>query len=389
MVRHRARAFLFCVTALLFVSGALPQTLSHDHCHGLRLFRERNPEAALPIMIEALQEFQSSVTANHIGAVYNMAARRLAASNPPRVDEEQVALAAAVRFFRIGARARHTVKKNRATLKSKRYSCLKNFKQPLAQVLRSWGDMLLWLGREQEAQSVFRSKEAKKLWPNPLCRPGIIHPVERRPLSNLPYIFDQGNLPNSNVFTVTRSLLLPIIKQKNKLMESGSSKFWRAQSAGLHYGHTWETLLIWADRGASGVCSGEIRNAEWFVKVCEVVRTLVASTKELQVSKGQIKLSRMYPGTHVRAHAGPTNERFRMHCSIDMPLLVPASSFIRVGDMKRTWGPEGSCFAFRESCEHEVFLSESLPRPRTVLIVDFANPFLREYTSNVASAIEL
>ena len=60
---------------------------------------------------------------------------------------------------------------------------------------------------------------------------------------------------------------------------------------------------------------------------------------------------------------------------------------IRVGDVWRSWSSVNAnvsmdedggnaCFVFREECEHEVRIDETTSRPRTVLIIDFVNPFL-------------
>jgi hypothetical protein len=93
----------------------------------------------------------------------------------------------------------------------------------------------------------------------------------------------------------------------------------------------------------------------------------------------QAKLSRMAPGTRVLPHAGPTNLRLRLQ----LPIRVhqQSSSRMRVGSQWRTWKVNES-FVFDESCEHEVEVGGNLPR--TVLLMDFANPLLlspRDYVS--------
>ena len=88
----------------------------------------------------------------------------------------------------------------------------------------------------------------------------------------------------------------------------------------------------------------------------------------------QVKLSRIASGTHVLPHAGPTNLRLRLQLPIR--LQQAGNSRIRVGLQGwRTW-TMGESFVFDESCEHEVRVIGS--EPRTVLLVDFANPLLLE-----------
>jgi hypothetical protein len=99
----------------------------------------------------------------------------------------------------------------------------------------------------------------------------------------------------------------------------------------------------------------------------------------------QAKLSRMTPGTRVLPHAGPTNLRLRLQ----LPIRVHehGSSRIRVASHGwRTWTTNQS-FVFDESCEHEVEVGGALPR--TVLLVDFANPLLVSKQDYVSVALRL
>jgi hypothetical protein len=71
-----------------------------------------------------------------------------------------------------------------------------------------------------------------------------------------------------------------------------------------------------------------------------------------------------------------------MHCALSVPAkALVVESWMRVGTTNITW-EEGSCFAFDESCEHEVVFHSRTEAAeggdRVVLIIDFANPFLEE-----------
>ena len=90
-------------------------------------------------------------------------------------------------------------------------------------------------------------------------------------------------------------------------------------------------------------------------------------------------LSLLLPGTRIRPHTGPRNDRLRLHCTILSPRNAAK---IRVGP--RIWryynnsnsNVEEECFVFDESCEHEVIFETNDSIPRIVLIVDFVNPSL-------------
>jgi hypothetical protein len=358
--------------ALLFLLRP-PRQRAADHCEGLRVFRRRNPGDALPLLRAALVEVGSSVTLNHIAAVYSMAARRLAAAATP-LGGERKALVTAVKYFRAGARARAQPPSHLVP------ACLREFEQPLSQVLRAWGDALLWLGEEKAARAVFRSSEARQLWKNPFCRPNDMNHPFQEPFDarTLPYFFDSRySVHMSNAFAIVQDTLLPAVG--NAFYKGGQSelRWWTPERAGLHRGRSWATILFWANERPAGVCGAADSERGTFASACALIQRVVESSPELQTRTGQIKLSRMKPGTHVRPHAGPTNARLRMHCSIAMPALDRTTTFLRVGDEKRVWGQTRErCFAFRESCEHEVKVGAELKSDRTILIIDFASPFV-------------
>ena len=339
------------------------------------MFRERRPGDALPHLLNALKEVESSVTLNHVAAVYSMAARRMAAARPTAMAQEQQALALAVKYFEAAA-------KKRAEEYTATPSCLSEFKQPLTQVLRSWGDALIWLGRAHQGRKVFESAEARQFWVNPLCRPNVNHAFQAQyDALTLPYILDEKDLlkAGSNIFSIVQESLLPPIVDSFRSVGTDGTQLWKPERAGLHHGHSWKTILFWANQKSAGVCNGAPDGSDAFAPACANLQRIVENTPILRTKSGQIKLSVMASGTIVRPHAGPTNARLRMHCSVDVPLLDDMTTYIRVGNEKRTWDQvQGSCFAFRESCEHEVKVSAEIGFARTILIIDFNNPFLEQ-----------
>jgi aspartyl/asparaginyl beta-hydroxylase (cupin superfamily) len=117
--------------------------------------------------------------------------------------------------------------------------------------------------------------------------------------------------------------------------------------------------------------------------------TLLNATALAYVADGQAKVSVLPPGAFIRPHSGPTDTRLRVHCTL--AVTGDRAAELRVGTLPSiAWVP-GRCFAFDESCEHEVrvaALSEDsasaageLRDPmhwplRVVLLSDIANIFL-------------
>ena len=137
--------------------------------------------------------------------------------------------------------------------------------------------------------------------------------------------------------------------------------------------------VLWANGRPGPACAAKTP----FHAACKIVHGIIMETPALDVRDGQIKLSLMGPGTTVRPHAGPTNARMRMHCPIhvsptnqDQVGEISEISEIKVGTERKAWDPD-ACFVFREECQHEVVISKSAQSNRVVLIVDFANPFLK------------
>jgi hypothetical protein len=118
-----------------------------------------------------------------------------------------------------------------------------------------------------------------------------------------------------------------------------------------------------------------------------------------QMPGGAVEVSRLAPGTHVRAHCGPYSHRWRLHLPLRVP---PAGAAIRVAADVVQWR-EGKVFLFDDSFEHEVLYANqsdaawSLPDvdgdpipfalplappgdsalPRTVLLIDVWHPLLQ------------
>jgi len=113
-------------------------------------------------------------------------------------------------------------------------------------------------------------------------------------------------------------------------------------------------------------------------KTCELLKSFRAATS---CTRGQIKLSVMFPGTHVWPHTGPTNCRLRAH----LGLVIPHGDLtLRVANQTRTW-KEGEFVIFDDSFEHEVWHKGD--SYRLVLIVDVWHPQLTPQDKSQLSPI--
>ena len=84
-----------------------------------------------------------------------------------------------------------------------------------------------------------------------------------------------------------------------------------------------------------------------------------------------VLFSRLEPGTRIPPHHGLVNTRLVCH----LPLLVPGSAYLRVGNETRAWR-EGEVVIFDDSIEHEAW--NEADQTRVVLLFDIWRPELSE-----------
>jgi len=114
------------------------------------------------------------------------------------------------------------------------------------------------------------------------------------------------------------------------------------------------------------------------------VKSIVSTAEQSVPPTGVISISRLMPGTHVKAHCGPSNIRTRIHLGLQVPSNV---SMIRVAGTVQRW-EQGKAFSFDDSYEHEVWhrgAADSLPR--VVLIIDQWHGNLAQDTKARASTL--
>jgi len=115
-----------------------------------------------------------------------------------------------------------------------------------------------------------------------------------------------------------------------------------------------------------------VANCQRCPKTCALLDKIPEATSLALAKGGEILISILEPGTHLRPHCGPSNNRLTLH----MGLVVPLGCTIRVGDKEpRSW-EQGRCLVFDDSFEHEVW-NKGTGR-RAVLMMNFWHPDITE-----------
>ena len=274
---------------------------------GLAMFHSGELDARTVQLLEGCAE-TDWVALSHAAAAYSMIARRLS-----RVDggKEAAALERAAALFSAAERARQRPQ-------SVPYPQIA-YAQERTLVLRSWGDALAWLGRESDARQVFLRGFDEGLWRHPLCRSTRELPTIR-PTLPLPRFFI-----DASVFPWVTSILQPqldIITAEFRAFSASQAlagkPSGREETAGLHV-HSERGLVAWTQLPlmVNGMIQANACAHGW-KRTCALLRSI----PELQLKQGQAKISVLQPGTVIRPHCGPVNDRLRMHCG----LVVPSES---------------------------------------------------------------
>lgn len=210
------------------------------------------------------------------------------------------------------------------------------------------GLALLFLGREAAARKLWSNAVERGLWGNPLQRPvsRYIPTLSSKPWYNTaeyPFIA----LIETGYKDIKEELLHNLKKRKYIFTE---------ETENLHVGGDWTELRL----KSSGY--GFTKYTEYFPKT-------MAHLLNCGQDFTSIKFSAIQPGTHIRTHTGPSNERLRLH----LTLLHSGGARIRVGNDWHTW-KEGRIIMFDDSWEHEV--NHIGHEMRAVLIMDIWHPDL-------------
>ena len=212
------------------------------------------------------------------------------------------------------------------------------------------GLALIFIDREYLARMLWSNAVSRGLWSNPLQRP-----VSRYVpgLTAKPW-HDKRDYPfiarlEAGYSDIKDELLYNLEHRRHLFTE---------EQENLHVGGDWTELRI----RSSGY--GFTKHTEFFPRTMKHIR-------ECGQEFTSIKFSAIQPGTHIRTHTGPSNERLRVH----LALLHSGGAKIRVGMEWHTW-EQGKAIIFDDSWEHEVIHTGS--DVRVVLIMDIWHPELPE-----------
>ncbi len=210
------------------------------------------------------------------------------------------------------------------------------------------GLALLFLNQELAARKLWANAVNRELWGNPLQRPvsRYVKGLTSRPWYNTaeyPFIarLEAG-------YSDIKEELLYNLKERSYMFTE--------ETENLHVGGDWTELRL----KSSGY--GFTEYTQYFQKTMSHIRGCGQDFTS-------IKFSAIQPGTHIRTHTGPSNERLRLH----LTLLHSGGARIRVGTDWHTW-KEGEIIMFDDSWEHEVIHSGT--KIRAVLIMDIWHPEL-------------
>ena len=222
-------------------------------------------------------------------------------------------------------------------------------------IVGQFGVTLLAVGREDLARALFEDAVNRGIWANVMQRP-VSYRVPG--LTSKPW-YDAQEFG----FTAVLERAYEDIRKELVDVTEGNDLFYtEAENRNSHnIDGSWKTLLVKDRYSYTDLAKKHFQKTiEWLEK-CENDFLLV-------------KFSALDPGTHIRPHTGPSNERLRSHFT----LIHSGGARLRVGSEWRTW-EEGKVVIFDSSWEHEVV--HEGPNRRVVLILDVWHPdYLNHYS---------
>ena len=217
-------------------------------------------------------------------------------------------------------------------------------------IVDQYGLALMYLELEAKARKLWSNAVERGLWENPLQRP-----VSRfvKGLTSKPWY-------NTKEYPFIAKLEAGYKDIKSELLYNMKNRLhlFTGEIENLHVGGEWTELRL----KSSGY--GFTEYTKYFEKTMKHIR-------QCGQEFTSIKFSAIKPGTHIRTHTGPSNERLRLH----LTLIHSGGAKIRVGKDWHTW-EEGKMIMFDDSWEHEVIHSGL--EIRVVLIMDIWHPELPE-----------
>jgi len=134
----------------------------------------------------------------------------------------------------------------------------------------------------------------------------------------------------------------------------------------------WQELNRSKQWSSFHLLKGGVANADHCARCPATARILSGlPLPEIPEHAPEAFFSVLQPGTHIPPHHGVGNYKLVVH----LPLVIPDSCALRVGDETRVWR-KGECLVFDDSFEHEAWNRSG--STRAVLIFDAWNPLITQ-----------
>lgn len=216
--------------------------------------------------------------------------------------------------------------------------------------VNEFGIVLMHLGHEPKARKLFDNAVRMGLWDNTMQRP--VHKYVRG-LTAKPW-HDKNSYP----FVAKLEKGIPDMREELLLNLKERPQIFTEAQENLQVGGKWTEMRI------------KIPGYDGYTKLAQAYfPKTVKHLQECGQDLMNVKFSAIQPGTYIRPHTGPTNERLRIH----LTLLHTGGAKLRVANEWRTW-EEGKAFIFDDSWEHEVIHTGK--DIRVVVICDIWHPDL-------------
>ncbi|XP_065181152.1 aspartyl/asparaginyl beta-hydroxylase-like [Sycon ciliatum] len=212
-----------------------------------------------------------------------------------------------------------------------------------------FGLALMAIGRGDLARLLFENAVRRGVWGHVMQRPvsKYVKSLKAQPWHD----------PTAYPFVAELEAAADVIRDEYDAARRDHPNLFTEEQENLHEGGNWTELRLKSSGNG------------WLADTNAHFPATVAHLRAMRQDFTSVKFSSILPGTHIRPHTGPTNERLRVH----LTLHHRGGARIRVDDAWHTW-PPGRAIVFDDSWEHEV--RNEGEHERTVLILDVWHPDL-------------
>lgn len=204
-------------------------------------------------------------------------------------------------------------------------------------VLAKFGFVLQDFGHTHLADSLWENTVARGLWPSVLQRPEWHYVPEIPPKAwHDPRDYPFAAKLETGAASIRRELLYNLEHNHQAVVREDIIN----RNAVLD--NQW-TVIKLIQQSSISPNTNYTKYSEFFPETMRIL-------KDCGVDFILVKFSAIAPGTHIKAHTGPSNDRLRVH----LGLLHTGGARLRVGTEWRYW-EEGKVMMFDSSWEHEVY----------------------------------